>query len=80
MIRKEGINMSTEIPTFAGIVPPTIKGFGEKMKEEGIKEGQKKTQNEIALEMLKEDTSIEFIAKVTKLSIEEIKLLQEKLQ
>lgn len=44
-------------------------------KEEGLKEGERKKQIEIAKELLKLGMSIEDIQKVTKLTIEEIKKL-----
>lgn len=44
-------------------------------EEKGIEKGKK----EVALEMLKEGTSIEFIAKVTQLSIESIEKIQRNL-
>lgn len=45
-------------------------------KEEGIEEGKKKEKLEIAIEMLKEKMPIETIAKLTKLSKEEIEKIE----
>lgn len=45
-------------------------------KEEGIEEGKKKEKFEIAIEMLKEKMPIETIAKLTKLSKEEIEKIE----
>lgn len=41
-------------------------------EEKGKKEGEKKARREIALEMIKEGSSIDFIVKVTRLDREEI--------
>ena len=49
-------------------------------KEEGIKEGERKSKIEMAKELLKLGMSIEDIQKVTKLTIEEIKKLNQKKQ
>ena len=50
------------------------KGLREGRKE-GKKEGRAESKKEIAIEMLKENTPLDFISKVTKLSLEEIKKL-----
>ncbi len=44
--------------------------------EEGLEEGAEKTKKAIALEMIEEGISLQTIAKITKLSIEEVKKLQ----
>lgn len=46
-------------------------------REEGLEEGRMLEQKEIAINLLKLNTSIEFISKATSLSIEEIQALQE---
>lgn len=48
----------------------------EKGKVKGREEGIEKGKREVALEMLKEGSSIDFIAKVTQLDGEEIKKLK----
>ena len=53
--------------------------YEEKGKEIGEKVGKEKEKKEIAFKMLKERSSIEFIAKVTGLDHEEIESLKEKL-
>ena len=45
--------------------------------EQGLEQGVEKAKKEIVLEMLKEGSSIEFIAKVTHLAPEEIEELRE---
>jgi len=51
----------------------------KKGKEEGIKEGKKAATRELALELLKEGSSVEFVAKVTRLDAEEVKELKKTL-
>ena len=57
------------------------KGVEEGLKkghEKGIKEGSEKKEKEIAKKMLEEKISIEVIEKVTNISKEELKKLQQK--
>nr|WP_121274013.1 Rpn family recombination-promoting nuclease/putative transposase [Pedobacter schmidteae] len=54
-----------------------IRYAAEKAKAEGQKEGEYKKTLEIALEMKKEELSIEQIIKITKLSAEEIEALKQ---
>jgi len=51
----------------------------KKGKEEGIKEGKKAATRELALELLKEGSSVAFVAKVTRLSQKEIEELRKSL-
>lgn len=51
----------------------------EEGKEEGIKEGEKNKQIEIVKRMLKEKMPIDMIEKITELTKEEIKQIQDKL-
>ena len=49
----------------------------EKGKEEGIKEGEKKKAVEIAKELILSGTDLVFVAKITQISIDEIRKLKE---
>ena len=49
-------------------------------KEEGIKKDIEQNTIEMVKEMLKNDAEVEFISKVTKLSNEEIKKIEESMQ
>ncbi|MEI3612465.1 transposase [Pseudogracilibacillus sp. SO30301A] len=51
----------------------------EKGRREGLKEGLEKGRKEVALEMLKEEVSIEIIKRTTKLTMEEIEKLRKQL-
>jgi len=51
----------------------------KKGKEEGIKEGIEEGKMEVALELLKEGSSVAFVAKVTRLSRKEIEELRKSL-
>jgi predicted transposase/invertase (TIGR01784 family) len=48
----------------------------EKAEERGVEKGEHKKALDVARELLKEGSSVEFIAKVTKLSVEEIEKLK----
>ncbi|WP_404452244.1 hypothetical protein [Virgibacillus necropolis] len=48
-------------------------------EEKGIEKGRTEEKREIALEMLKEGSSVEFIVKVTQLDKEEVESIKEKL-
>ena len=61
-----------------GIKKGVEKGI-KKGVEKGIKKGKKEGKVEVALEMLKEGSSIEFITKVTQLDREEIEELRRRM-
>ena len=48
-------------------------------EERGMKKGKEEGKKEIALELLKEGSSVAFVAKVTRLSQKEIKELRKSL-
>src|SRR5699024_11883 len=48
-------------------------------EERGMKKGKEEGKKEIALELLKEGSSVEFVAKVTRLDAEEVKELKKTL-
>lgn len=55
-----------------------IYDYGQRQKDEGIKEGKKETFKKMAKYMIKKGESNEEIQKETQLSIEEIEKLREK--
>lgn len=65
-----------ETATNKGLREGMEKGL-EQGREEGMKQGEKRKSTEIAKELLKENMPIEKIAKITKLSKEEIEQLQK---
>jgi len=48
-------------------------------EEKGKKKGEAQAKKEIAMEMLRKGTGIDFIAEVTHMNVKEIKKLKEKL-
>ena len=48
-------------------------------REKGLKEGKMEEKRQIALEMLKEDLSVELVSKITKLTRDEIEELKKKI-
>ncbi|MBM7599942.1 putative transposase/invertase (TIGR01784 family) [Virgibacillus halotolerans] len=52
----------------------------EKGIEKGIEKGKRAEKRKIALEMLKEGSSVDFVAKVTKLDIDEIEEMKVQLK
>ena len=52
----------------------------EKGIEKGIEKGKRAEKRKIALEMLKEGSSVDFVAKVTKLDIDEIEEMKAQLK
>ena len=64
---------------YAFIKDAKVKGMKEGMKEgleEGMQKGMQKGRQEVALNLLKEKADLSFIAKMTGLSVEEIKKLK----
>jgi len=70
---KEGNNMVSAIERVLKKEKMDARKEGIKEgKEEGIKEGIKETKIQIAQEMLKEGNAVEYVSRITKLSIEEV--------
>ena len=59
-------------------VERTIMTLAQRIRDEGLEKGKLEEKNEIALNMLKEGSDAVFVAKVTKLSLDQVKMLQSK--
>lgn len=60
-------------------LPPTIETLIEIERKEGYEEGEEKSKKDIALTLFYEGFEIDYIAKLTKLSVSEVNKLKESL-
>ena len=77
-MRKKWENKGIQAGRKEGIREGMQKGFLNG-RQKGIQEGMQKGIVKTAIELLKEGSSVEFVAKVTKLSIREIEKLKKNL-
>ena len=61
---------------FKDVIEAQCNKVKEKVREEGVQEGLEKKTIQIALKMLQEKVQLEFISKMTELSLEQLKKLQ----
>lgn len=61
----------------SGELPLTLADLAESERKEALKEGLEQGLKNVALTMLQEDLEVDFIAKLTKLSVAEIEKLKE---